>query len=176
MVMPRTQHRRSALSVAVAVVALIGLFGFPGAAGRSSVLPAHAAGDSSARAVSSRPFLGNWRVYSARLYFDAGGGGDFGTPASRLLTLAAGGTWKYGPSTGTWAVQPVKSADWKRWEVSAYGPTRKLVVVGWSKGTADGPIEESNGRVDFMWLIYHVQRPVVSDPGIVDLKFGHTDL
>jgi hypothetical protein len=174
--MPRQQHRSVVSLRAVFVLALILLVSYSGAAERASLPVAHAAGFASDRAGSLRPFVGNWRIFSARLYYDAGGGSDVGTPSSRLLTLAVGGTWTYGPSTGTWTIQPIKSADWKRWKVSSYGPTRKVVVVGWSKGSADGPIEESHGRVDFMWLIYHVRRPVVSDPGILYLKFGRANL
>ncbi len=177
--MPREQRRGFVSSIALSIVSLIVLLSYSpaaGAAGRPLLTVAHAASRASARAVSLTPFLGRWRVYSARLFYDAGGASGISTPVSRLLTLAANGTWKYGPSTGKWSIQSIKSADWKRWESQAYGPTRKIVFVGWSKGTVDGPIEGAHGRVDFFWMIYHVRPPVVTNSGIVEIKFGHANL
>jgi hypothetical protein len=115
--------------------------------------------------------VGIWSSYSATLYYDAGGGGAF-PGGIYSLTLNANGTWDYGDSSGSWSVTPISADDWTGWGVESYGPTRKLVLEGWSGGTAEGPIEEeADGTVNFVWAIY----PYQSDqgPATVWLKFGH---
>lgn len=119
-------------------------------------------------------FVDNWRVYSSRLYYDMGGGGSLGGTSSRYLELFANGKWQYGSSAGTWSLSAITGSDWKRWGVEAYGPTRKIVLSGWSEGAADGPVEESQGHVDFIWVIYRAVPPTVQAPGSVWLKFGHS--
>lgn len=120
-------------------------------------------------------FAGAWRVFSATLFFDAGGstGAGDATTVSRRLQLAANGTWEFGTSRGRWAVAPVAAADWARWGIASYGPTRKVTLQGWAGGDADGPVEEAGGRVDFFWVLYRAAPPTVSAPGIVHMKFGH---
>jgi hypothetical protein len=142
----------------LALVALVGLLGQYGPAG-------------SAHATGRQPFLGSWRIYSARLFYDAGGATDLSAP-TRQLTLSSNGRWRFGSSTGTWSVRPIRAADWQRWGSQPYGPTTKIVLTGWSRGTTDGPVEGIAGHVDFFWVIYHVSPPAVSDPGVVEIKFG----
>jgi len=93
-------------------------------------------------------------------------------PTTRRLTLA-GSSWQFGSSSGRFRVAPITNADWRRWGVQPYGPTRKVVFSGWSGGTGTGPIEGTGANVDFFWLIYPARPPVVGAPGVVSLKFGH---
>jgi hypothetical protein len=120
-----------------------------------------------------RELVGSWRIYSARLFYDAGGAGTVDTTITRRLELNADGTWQFGNSKGTWSVSPINAADWKRWDINAYKPTRKITLNNWNGGVASGPIEESS-QVDFFWVIYRAEPPTVSDPGAVHMKFGHT--
>lgn len=116
-------------------------------------------------------FSGSWRAYSQRLDYDKGGHGvaDAGM-ATHFLVLGADGTWTFGTSAGKWTVAAVTDSDWKRWQTRPYGPKRKILLQGWAGRAADGPVEESGGRVDFIWLIYHVEKP---SPGLIQIKFGH---
>lgn len=117
-------------------------------------------------------FVGDWRVYSETLLYDAGGGGGSDSSASttRELSLNDDGTWEFGSSNGTWYVTTIDAADWSRWGVEEYGPQRKVVLEGWNDDFADGPIEDSEAGVDFLWVIYRVDEP---SPGVVQMKFGH---
>ncbi|MBI4475198.1 MAG: IPT/TIG domain-containing protein, partial [Acidobacteria bacterium] len=119
---------------------------------------------------TSPDVAGVWRVYSARLFYDQGGGGSV-TSGGSTLDIRSDGTWSYGSSSGTWSVSAITSEDWQRWSISPYGPSRKLVLSGWNNGTADGPIEETD-RVNFLWVLYRVGPPTVSAPGTVHMKFG----
>ena len=82
------------------------------------------------------------------------------------------GTWTFGSSSGTWDVSDITAGDGARWGIELYGPTQKVVLEGWNAGTADGPIEESGGQVDFIWVIYPEGPPAISAPGTVWIKFG----
>ncbi|MBI5158621.1 hypothetical protein HY992_00700 [Candidatus Micrarchaeota archaeon] len=73
------------------------------------------------------------------------------TPVTRKLELASFGSWNFGDSSGTWSVEEASEEDWKEWGVEPYGPTKKLVLNGWSGDKASGPIEESDERIDFFW-------------------------
>ncbi|MBI2445586.1 DcrB-related protein [Candidatus Micrarchaeota archaeon] len=115
-----------------------------------------------------------WRVYSQAIYYDAGAWNYLDTPATTLLEIRADQTWTFSTSTGTWSIQAIEESDWQKWGVPSYGPTRKLVLNGWNGETNDGPIEESESRVDFMWVIYRVGPPIVSSPGQIQMKFGQT--
>lgn len=117
-------------------------------------------------------FVGEWRAYSEYIYYDAGGGGgsDVSASGTRRLELYDDGTWAFGSSYGYWSIEPISASDWDRWAVPAYGPERKIVLNGWNGGVEGGPVEESGGYVDFVWVIYHVDSP---DPGTVYIKFGH---
>ncbi len=115
-----------------------------------------------------------WRVYSQAVYYDSGGHNFLETPATTLLQLNADQTWTFSSSSGTWSAQAIEESDWLKWGVPSYGPTRKLVLVGWNGETNDGPIEESEARVDFMWVIYRVGPPAVSSPAQIQMKFGQT--
>ena len=115
---------------------------------------------------------GTWKNYSARLYYDAGGGGAAST-VPEMLGLTNEGKWTFGKSSGSFSVSAIDSTDWTRWGVASYGPTRKITFSNWNGSTADGPIEESNGQVDFVWVIYKESPPTVSAPGTMWLKFGH---
>lgn len=126
---------------------------------------------SGARAPAGRAISGSWRVYSARLSYDAGGGTDIAA-SLRPLTIS-GRRWHWGSSSGRIAIKPIVAADWKRWRVKPYGPRQKVVFGNWLHGrAATGPIESASGRVVFLWVVYHVTRPTVQAPGIVYLKFG----
>ena len=115
--------------------------------------------------------VGSWRIYSERIFYDRGGAGALGTPVSRVLEIKGNGEWEFGESRGTWRVEPIAAGDWKRWSTQPYGPRRKIVLEGWAKGPADGPVEESS-RVDFVWVIYRVAPPSVRAEGMVQMKFG----
>lgn len=115
--------------------------------------------------------VGSWRIYSARLFYDVGGAGTVDTTITRRIELNADGTWRFGDSKGTWSVSPISADDWKRWNIDAYKPTRKITLNNWNGGVASGPIEESS-QVDFFWVIYRAEPPTVSAPGTVHMKFG----
>ena len=117
-------------------------------------------------------FIGDWRVYSETLFYDAGGSGgsDSGASTTRELSLNDDRTWEFGSSNGTWYVTAIDAGDWSRWGVEEYGPQRKVVLEGWNGDVADGPIEESEAGADFLWVIYRVDEP---SPGVVQMKFGH---
>ncbi len=119
--------------------------------------------------------VGSWRIYSSRLFYDAGGAGVLGTTATQVLELKADSSYSFGSSSGTWSVESISSDDWTRWGIKPYGPTMKIILSGWNGGSADGPIEESTG-VDFIWVIYKVGPPIVSASGTVQMKFGHANL
>lgn len=140
--------------------------------GLSLILALAAAGflPGRAHALSTRSLSGTWRVYSATLYYDAGGGGSF--PGSTRTLTIHGNRWTYGSSSGTFAVKPITAKDWTRWSVQSYGPRKKIVLKHWAGGRADGPIETAGGKVDFIWVIYHVAPPIIQAPGKVYLKFG----
>ncbi len=116
--------------------------------------------------------VGEWRIYSETLFLDAGGGGgtDSRASVSRALTLSDDGTWEFGPSGGDWHVTSIDSSDWDSWGTAPYGPERKIVLEGWNDGVGEGPIEESENGVNFLWVIYRVDDP---EPGTVQMKFGH---
>ncbi len=114
----------------------------------------------------------SWRVYSARIYYDEGGGGDLSNVITTQLELTGGGSWYFSSSSGTWYTAAISDEDWQRWGVAPYGPSSKIVLNGWNGGQADGPIEESGGAVDFIWVIYPTEPPDVSAPGAVWMKFG----
>lgn len=115
---------------------------------------------------------GTWRVLSARLFYDAGGGGSVRTDGPDL-TLGADGTFAYGETIGTWSLGSIADDDWARWQTNPYGPGRKISFAGWQPGgIADGPIEESGGPVDFLWVIFRAEPPLVGAPGMVQMKFG----
>lgn len=118
-------------------------------------------------------FAGSWRVYSERIFYDIGGAGSTTVPVTRKLELMKDGTWAFGDSNGKWVVTEITSDDWTRWGISSYGPTRKVTLQGWNKGTADGPVEEEKGQIDFIWVIYHVEPPQVQNAGTIWIKFGH---
>lgn len=115
--------------------------------------------------------VGEWRIYSETIFYDAGGSGG-AVPVTRLLELNSDGTWEFGDSKGSWSVSAVSEKDWVEWGVDSYGPTRKIVLSGWSGGEADGPIEEGEERIDFFWVIYRAEPPLVENPGQVQIKFG----
>lgn len=113
---------------------------------------------------------GSWRIYSEYLYY-LEGGSQIITPVTTTLALNSDGAWTFGSSSGTWSVSAITSSDWTQWGISSYGPTRKLVLTNWNNGTSTGPIDESNGQVDFVWVIYPATD--ISSPGTVWMKFGH---
>ena len=116
--------------------------------------------------------VGDWRVYSQTLFYDAGGSGgsDASASTTNKLRLTSDGRWKFGSSRGSWYVTSIDPATWERWGIQPYGPELKIVLDGWSGQSADGPIEAQDGRVDFLWVIY---RAAGSSPGTVHMKFGH---
>ncbi len=118
-------------------------------------------------------FVGLWRAFSSRLFYDVGGGGAVGSGTGKPLEINADGTWQFSTSAGTWAVDDIQPEDWTKWGINAYGPTRKVTLSNWDKGTADGPVEEADGNVDFFWVIYRVGPPTVGSPGQVQAKYGH---
>lgn len=118
-------------------------------------------------------FVGSWKVFSERIFYDMGGAGAAAVPVTRNLELLKDGTWSFGDSKGTWIATEITNEDWGRWDINSYGPTRKITMNGWNNGIADGPVEESSGRIDFIWVIYHVEPPLVENAGTIWLKFGH---
>ncbi|MFH0884862.1 MAG: hypothetical protein V1861_04080 [Candidatus Micrarchaeota archaeon] len=119
--------------------------------------------------------VGNWRIYSEAITLDTGGTDYLKGVPTRELEIRSDGTWNYGDSSGTWTVEQIGESDWKRWGVEPYNPTRKIVLDGWAGVSGDGPIEESSGQIDFIWVIYRSGPPVTSAPAQVQIKFGHTN-
>lgn len=116
---------------------------------------------------------GRWRVFSERIFYDQGGAGDTSTRGGRDLSLNSNCTWDDGgPTSGTWSVSGIPPSDWQRWQVSPYGPTRKITLNGWSGGIAEGPVEDDHGTVDFIWAIFHVAPPLVAAPGLVEVRYS----
>ena len=108
--------------------------------------------------------VGTWRNYTD-------------TKSTRMLELRADKTWSFGSSNGSWHVEPIQPGDWEPWgmapEILApYYPTQKIVVEGWNRGTASGPIEEGDLGIDFFFVVYQVGPPIVSRPALAQLKFG----
>jgi hypothetical protein len=130
------------------------------------------AGTAAAPRNDTAALSGSWRVFSSRLFYDRGGAGALGARSYTLLELSEDGSWRYGPSAGSWSVGKATERDWKAWGVEPYGPTRKLILEGWSGTRASGPIEETDGRIDFLWVIYRVEPPRASAPGTVHMKLG----
>ena len=159
--------RRLRLASALALAALAAA---AGAACGGSNGPGSGAGPPQSAAPVE--FVGDWRVYSETLFFDAGGSGgsDSGASTTQELSLNEDGTWEFGSSSGAWQITAIDAADWSRWDVEEYDPQRKIVIEGWSDDVADGPIEESEAGTDFLWVIYRVDEP---SPGVVQMKFGH---
>ncbi len=116
-----------------------------------------------------KDLVGSWRPFSEAIFYDDGGN-DWITPVSRRIELSADGTWSFGSSSGTWSVAPISNSDWSTWKVSSYGPNRKIILDGWNKGVASGPIEESSS-IDFFWVIYHGDMSL--GPATIQIKFGH---
>ncbi|MBM3232652.1 hypothetical protein FJZ18_00600 [Candidatus Pacearchaeota archaeon] len=143
--------------------------------GRNTVQSSNLGNGASSDARDS--FSGTWRVYSERLFYDEGGGGttlsaSTGTAVTQKLSLNVDGTWSYGESKGTWKTSSINDEDWKAWGIESYGPIRKIILEGWNKGTASGPVEVNMERVDFIWVLYRTGPPTVSKHGTVHLKFG----
>lgn len=113
-----------------------------------------------------------WRVLSARIYYDDGGGGDLSTVITTTLDIYDDGTWEFGSSSGMWYVESITDDDWQLWGIDPYGPTEKLVLEGWNGDVADGPIEGSGGYIDYMWIVYREGPPAISAPGTVWMKLG----
>jgi hypothetical protein len=115
--------------------------------------------------------VGSWRTYSERIAYDAGGSATFTSPLTPILNLNPDGTWEWSSSRGTWSMVPIEAGDWVRWGIASYTPASKVVLANWSRGvSADGPTEESEQRVNFVWVIYRVAEP---RPATIQLKFGH---
>ncbi len=93
------------------------------------------------------------------------------TPVTRQLDLDGLGSWSFGSSSGTWSVATIENADWDRWGIQPYAATSKVVLNGWNDGVGDGPIDESNGGVDFVWVIYRTDTGD-GGPAAVWMKFG----
>ncbi len=119
--------------------------------------------------------IGLWRAFSSRLFYDAGGGGAVGSDTGHPLEINDDGSWQLSTSSGKWRIESIQESDWKVWGIDAYGPSRKMVLDNWNGKTATGPVEESNGKVDFFWVIYRAEPPIVSAPGQVQAKYGRAD-
>jgi hypothetical protein len=149
-----------------AVVASLGLVAALSCSSSSSTGPQSNSG------ASTTAFAGQWAVLSQRIVYDAGGASNVsisGTP----LALGSNGTWTYGAMSDQLTVDSIAAADWTRWKASPYGPTRKLTFSGWNPGPADGPVEESGGVVNYVWVVYHVGPPTISQSGLMEIRFYH---
>jgi hypothetical protein len=112
------------------------------------------------------------RVLSARVFYDESGGRDMSTTITTHLDLSPSGAWSFGSASGNWTVSDITADDWSRWGIEPYGPTHKIVLDGSSRGVGDGPIEASEGGVDYIWVIYHEGPPTIQAPGTIWMKFG----
>jgi tetratricopeptide (TPR) repeat protein len=122
-------------------------------------------------APDAKALTGSWRVLTSRTFYDQGGTGAQGRKATVPLEIEADGSWRFEGKTGRWAVSAIGKEDWDLWKISDYGPKRKISLEGWNGGSASGPIEESNGTVDFLWVIYRFE-PASGPAGDAHLKLG----
>lgn len=113
---------------------------------------------------------GSWRPYVEFIYYDSGGNKSI-KPVTRYLNLNSNGQWSFGSSNGKWHVENISKNDWSKWGISPNGQTRKIVLTGWNKSSASGPIEESDGRIDFLWVVYRSKSSF--GPATIRIKFGH---
>lgn len=113
-----------------------------------------------------------WRLYSEGAYYDSGEINILDRPPASYLELKEDSTWQFRGATGTWEVQDISEDDWASWGVNSFGPTRKIVLYGWNNDRVDGPIEESGGRADFIWVIYRAGPPEVKSLAQIQMKFG----
>ncbi|MBI3032702.1 hypothetical protein HYY69_04460 [Candidatus Woesearchaeota archaeon] len=126
--------------------------------------------------LTNQNLAGSWRIYSQAIFYDKGGN-SISPPLSRRFELKSDGTWEWGNSKGTWEIKLIEPEDWKKWSLQSYGPTSKIVFKNWVPGWSDGPIEESQGSVDFMWLIFRGQSTKGDAPpdyGTIQMKLGHS--
>lgn len=116
---------------------------------------------------------GDWRVISQVIYFDnkLTSKDVKVVPTTTLLKLTDDGKWAFGSSSGTWSSATIEDKDWTEWDVKPYGPTTKGVINNWANGTATGPVEVYDGKVEFVWVIYRYTSET-NGPGTVWLKFG----
>jgi hypothetical protein len=114
---------------------------------------------------SAQELAGMWRAYSARIYYDEGGGGSTGG-FTVPLELTADGQWHFGKSHGTFKVSQITDDDWARWGVNSYGPTRKVTFNDWSSSTADGHMDIWNVNRDLVRVTHRAGRlePMVPLP------------
>lgn len=88
---------------------------------------------------------------------------------TRLLELR-NNRWTFSSSSGLYTIGTIEPRDWDRWGVQPYGPTRKIILFDWNKDIADGPIEETQDGIDFIWVIYKAD-PSAQGSRYVWLKF-----
>ncbi|MBS3128511.1 hypothetical protein J4410_05170 [Candidatus Woesearchaeota archaeon] len=125
--------------------------------------------ESAGKKMIDKNIVGSWRPLSEAIFYESGTS-NWITPVSRRIELSPDGSWNYGSSHGTWSVEPIKNSDWNTWKVASYGPSRKIILNGWNKGIASGPVEESSD-IDFFWVIYKSELSL--GPAMIQIKFGH---
>ena len=115
---------------------------------------------------------GEWRVYSSSVYYDTGVSDFLETP-SDLLEVKADYTWTFGSKSGTWSISDITDDDWKKWGISPYSPTKKIILYNWNNDSVDGPIEESAStvRAGNIWIMYRSGPPEISQPAQIQMKF-----
>ena len=77
----------------------------------------------------------------------------------------------YDLQVNRWKISDIKSSDWKEWGIASYGPTKKIILNGWNKKIATGPIESTGNNADFIWVIYRYNSPTKGS-GITQMKLG----
>lgn len=184
--MPKRGVNKTLVAIAIAFALLFGCIvpdqkgaSVQGAAGQPAA-DAPGAQTAAGRPVQEQPanpsdsdLSGNWRVYSSYIYYRSGLANHYGAVStSRQLEIGKSGTWKYGDSSGGWSVGEIQGGDWEKWKTSPFGPSKKIILSNWGGQTVDGPIEESGGRADFLWLIYYADVPS-EDGAQIQIKFGH---
>lgn len=112
-------------------------------------------------------FVGEWRILSNTRYI--GNESYYSAPTERL-ELKPDGSWSFGSSSGSWEVASIEKSDWQEWKIENYGPTRKIILNNWESRTWSGPIEENDGQIDFLWVIYDVD--IGNGLQQMQLKFG----
>lgn len=120
---------------------------------------------------SESQLTGRWKLHSQGRYQDEQGQWVFESDLTRILEIREDRSWDYGPSKGTWKTAPIEDADWQRWQILPYGPTRKLILENWNEKGAEGPIEASSGQVSFFWMIQAIQYEGKPKPQWYQYKF-----
>lgn len=115
--------------------------------------------------------VGTWRIISETVYWNNGLSQSI-TPVTTQLKINSGGSWSFGSSSGTWTTSAITAQDWTDWGIAEYASaTNKLTLANWNNDTSKGPIDETNGVIDNIWIIYNTTSQTNGD-GVIWMKLS----